>query len=68
MAVSLPAMMSVGEGDGTAIVCALLFALEDTKTNITIIFATSDGTGNDERYVACIILITPFSFHSNREF
>ncbi len=45
VAVSVPAMLSVGEGDGIVQVCATLSAMEDTERNFTITLATSDGTG-----------------------
>ena len=44
--VSVPAMVSVGEGDGTVTVCARLSAVEATERNFTISLNSSDGTGN----------------------
>ncbi len=43
--VSLPAIMSVGEGDGMVQVCATLSAVEDTERDVAITLATSDNTG-----------------------
>jgi hypothetical protein len=43
--VSVPAMMSVGEGDGMVQVCATLSAVNDTEREFSITFATGDGTG-----------------------
>ena len=45
VSVSVPAMVSVGEGDGMVQVCATLSAVEDTERDFTITLATSDGTG-----------------------
>ena len=45
MAVAVPAMVSVGEGDGMVQVCATLSAVEDTERDFTITLTTSDGTG-----------------------
>ncbi len=45
MTVSVPAMLSVGEGDGMVQVCGTLSAIEDTERNFTITLATSNGTG-----------------------
>ncbi len=47
VAVSVPAMLSVGEGDGMVQVCATLSAMETTERNFTITLATSDNTGID---------------------
>ena len=44
--VSVPTMVSVGEGDGTVQVCATLTAIEDTERNFTIMLATSSLEGN----------------------
>ena len=43
--VSVPAMLSVGEGDGVVQVCATLSAAEETEKNFTVTLVTSDGTG-----------------------
>jgi hypothetical protein len=43
--VSVPAMMSVGEGDGMVQVCATLSAVNDTERDFTIALATGDGSG-----------------------
>jgi hypothetical protein len=43
--VSIPAMMSVGEGDGMVQVCATLSAVDDTERNVTITLATGEDTG-----------------------
>ncbi len=43
--VSIPTMLSVGEGDGIVQVCATLSTVEDTERNFTITLATSDSTG-----------------------
>ena len=48
VSVSVPAMVSVGEGDGMVQVCATLSAVEDTERNLTITVSTSDGTGENE--------------------
>jgi hypothetical protein len=43
---SVPAMMSVGEGDGMVEVCATLqSAVNDTERNFTVTLATGDGSG-----------------------
>ena len=42
-AVSVPAVLSVAEDEGTVQVCATLFL--DTEIGITVTLATSDGTG-----------------------
>jgi hypothetical protein len=44
--VSVPATMSVGEGDGMVQVCATLSAVNDTEREFSITLATGDGTGN----------------------
>ncbi len=43
--VSVPAMLSVNEGDGMVQVCATLSAIEATERNFTITLDTRDGTG-----------------------
>ncbi len=43
--VSVPAMLSVGEGDELVQVCATLSVMEDTERDFTVTLATSDGTG-----------------------
>jgi hypothetical protein len=43
--VSVPAMMSVGEGDVMVEVCATLSAVNDTERDFTVTLATGDGTG-----------------------
>ncbi len=43
--VSVPAMLSVGEGDEMVQVCATLFVTEDTERDVTIKLATIDGIG-----------------------
>ena len=43
--VSVPAMLSVGEGDGMVQVCATLSAVEETERNFTITLTNSDDTG-----------------------
>ncbi len=43
--VSVPAMLTVGEGDGMVQVCATLSAIEDTERNFTLTLSTNDGTG-----------------------
>ncbi len=45
MTVSVPAMLSVNEGDGMVQVCATLSAAEDTERNFTVTLTTSDGIG-----------------------
>ncbi len=45
MTVSVPAMLSVGEGDVMVQVCATLSAAEDTERHFTITLTTSDNTG-----------------------
>ena len=47
VSVSVPAMVSVGEGDGMVQVCATLSTVEDTERDFTITLATSDGTGTE---------------------
>ncbi len=47
MTVSVPAMLSVGEGDGMVQVCATLSAMDATERNFTITLTTSDSTGKD---------------------
>ena len=46
MSVSVPAMVSVDEGDGMVQVCAALSAVEDTERDFSVTLATSDGTGS----------------------
>jgi hypothetical protein len=43
--VSVPAMMSVSEGDGMVQVCATLSAMNDTEREFSITLATGDGSG-----------------------
>jgi hypothetical protein len=43
--VSVPAMMSVGEGDGMVEVCVILSAINGTERNVTITLATGEDTG-----------------------
>ncbi len=62
--VSLPSAMSVGEGDGTVVVCATLSgAAVATERDFTITLATSDGTalGNIEAilYISSKLIFTP---------
>ena len=45
MAVSVPTMLSVGEGNGTVQVCILLSAMEDTERDFLVMLAASNGTG-----------------------
>ena len=49
MTVSIPAMISVNEGDGTVQVCATLSAVEDIERsfNISLIMHTTDNTGTN---------------------
>ena len=46
MAVSIPVMVSVGEGDGMVTVCATLSAVENTERSIMILIYTANETGN----------------------
>ena len=43
--VSVPAMVSVGEGDGVVQVCATLSAVEETERDFNITLNIADGTG-----------------------
>ena len=45
-AVSVPAVLSVAEDEGTVQVCATLFL--DTEIGITVTLATSDGSINNQ--------------------
>ena len=45
MSVSVPAMLSVGEGAGMVEVCVSLSALSDTERDFVISLATSSNTG-----------------------
>ena len=47
MAVSVPAMMSVAEGDGAVEVCVTLQsgATDDTERDFTVTLTTADDTG-----------------------
>ena len=47
--VSVPAMVSVGEGDGMVQVCATLSAVEETERDFNVTLSTSnvDGTGEE---------------------
>ena len=45
MSVSVPAMLSVGEGDGMVEVCVSLSAMGGTERGFTVALATSSNTG-----------------------
>ena len=45
MTVSLPTVISIGEGEGMVEVCTSLSATEDTERNFDITLATKDDTG-----------------------
>ena len=43
--VSVPAMMSVGEGSDSLKVCAALLSIDDIERDFVVTLVTSDGTG-----------------------
>ena len=43
--VSVPAVLSVAEGEGTVQVCVTLTTASNLAVDITVTLATSDGTG-----------------------
>ena len=45
MTVTVPAMLSVGEGNETVEVCILLSAIDATERDFPVMLATSNGTG-----------------------
>lgn len=47
--VSVPAMIDVDEGNGMVQVCAMLTTSENITRPFSIILATRDGTGKDNR-------------------
>ena len=47
--VSVPATITIHEGDGIVQVCATLCAVENTERDFTITLATSDGTGTEKQ-------------------
>ena len=45
VSVSVPTMLSVGEGEEMVEVCVTLFTANSTDNNITVTLDTEDGTG-----------------------
>lgn len=43
--VSIPAMLSVGEGEGVVQVCGTLSATKETERDFIVTLTTSDDTG-----------------------
>ena len=50
--VSLPAMIGVGEGDGSVKVCTTLYSNGSIEKDFIITLGTSDGTGNTTTHIA----------------